>query len=276
MKALRNPARRGRRMMWFAFAGSLVLAAPADARRVHRSIFYSEMPFGSLALVRSQATRAQARSSLTVEDFQDQTCLALPMSGPQWFIVNHRSDELDGQVGYFSIRILYQFENSGEEQPLETRTGIHLQRNASWYLENGTQVTRDYQRQPEQISLSESAFIDLHNPATDKEPERLAQLEAAVGAWHMRPTPEDDSSWSDRHLYGPMLRAYLSGTTGAISARLIRFTATSSSSSTEPILFWLDPRGARSATILVDAPRHDYQGSRRVYSVMFDGPCPEE
>lgn len=252
--------------------GALMWVLPAEARRVHRSLFYSETPFGSLAWVSNTPTRLLARSKFLVDDLYRESCINMPASGAHWFVINHRSEDLEGQTGYFSIRILYQF--APGERSIDARTGIHLQRNGNWFNANSTQVARDYERSSEQIALSEQDFMGLHNPNAGEEDEALADLEQAVGSWHMKPSGNDESSWADRYLYGPMLRAYLGESTGAISARLIRFTATSRSNSSEPVLFWLDPRGATSATILVDAPRHTYEGSRRVYSVMFNGTCP--
>jgi hypothetical protein len=270
IKPWRVPMQR-RVMIALAAISILACVPPAEARRVHRSLFYSETPFGSLAWVSNTPTQLLARSRLAVADFSGETCMNLPASGAQWFIINHRSEDLDGQTGYFSIRVLYQF--APGERSIDARTGIHLQRNGNWFDAEGNQIGRGYERDSEQISLTEEDFMGLHNPEAGKEKEALAELEKAVGNWHLKPATEDDSSWADRYLYGPMLRAYLGESTGAISARLIRFTATSSSNSSEPVLFWLDPRGAASATVLVDAPRHTYEGSRRVYSVMFDGTC---
>ena len=90
----------------------------------------------------------------------------------------------------------------------------------------------------------------------------------------MKPTRDAKSTWEDRYLYGPTLRAYLGQSDLAISARLMRFTATASTWSTKPVVFWLDPRGAKAATILVNAPRHPDTPSRRVYAVKFGGTCP--
>ena len=254
-----------------ALVCSLSWAPTAQADRVHRSLFYSETPFGSLAWVRGSPTRSAARTKLTVDDLTGESCINLPGSGVQWFMVNHRDEELEGQTGYFSVRILYQF---GPDRPQDSRTGIHLQRNGNWFDAAGRPIARDYERNPEQISLSDLNFITLHDPIKGEESVSLAALEEAVGPWHMKPTAGDDSTWVDRHLYGAQLKAYLGAATEAISARLIRFTATSSTSSGEPVLFWLDPRGAASGLILVDAPRHTYSGSRRVYSVLFGGTCP--
>lgn len=253
-----------------AFICTLASVSAADARRVHRTLFYTDTPFGSLAWVRGPATRSAARTKLTLEDLSGETCISLPGAGAQWFIINHHDEELAGQVGYFSVRILYEFAGGTPD----AKTGIHLQRNSNWYDASGRQSVRDYQRSSEQIALTDSGFIALHDPVAGNEDARLAELEKAVGSWHMKPTADDQSSWADRYLYGPMLRAYLRTSSSAISARLIRFTATSSSGSRDPVLFWLDPRGATSATILVDAPRHTYAGSRRVYSVNFEDACP--
>lgn len=259
------------RRMVAVFAVASAMISTAEAARVHRSIFYENTPFGSLAWVRGSATRPAARTKLVVDDLTAETCINLPASGAQWFMVNHRDEQLEGQMGYFSVRILYQFD---QDHPQDSRTGIHLQRNGNWFDGTGKQIARDYERNPEQIALSEEAFITLHAPGKDQEAASLAALEEAVGPWHMKPTAEDESTWADRHLQGARLKAYLGPTTEAISARFIRFTATSSSSSGEPVLFWLDPRGATSALILVDAPRHTYAAARRVYSFLFGGTCP--
>jgi hypothetical protein len=258
-----------------AVAGLLSFTAitPSSARNVHRSIFFVETPFGSLAWVKGALTRASARASYKVEDLSPEACVSMPGAGAQWFMINHRDSELEGSVGYFSVRILYNFEE-GISSP-EARTGLHLQRNANWFDSNGVEVKDDFDRPSEQIALTNDTFIQFHDPEMGQEASRasLTALEAKVGQWHMKPTKDAESTWADRYLYGPMLRAYLSSTNTAISARLIRFTATSSNSSREPVLFWLDPRGATSATILIDAPRHAYAGSRRVYTVMFGNEC---
>jgi hypothetical protein len=208
---------------------------------------------------------------LTVENLAEETCITLPANGIQWFIINHRDAELGGQPGYFSVRILYRT-NVGETGT-QARQGLHVQRNGNWY-DGKRRIARSYERHPEQISLTEQNFIALHDPGQGKEAESLAALQASIGPWHMAPSADEETSWTDRHLLGAQLRAYSGATTSAISARLIRFTATSSTSSADPVVFWLDPLGATSALILVDAPRHDYQGSRRVYEVQFGGNCP--
>lgn len=207
---------------------------------------------------------------VTIDNLSEENCINLPSSGTQWFLINHRDDGLDGQTGYFSIRILYQ---SGSTDRDYIRQGIHIQRNGNWYDEAGHQIKAGHERNPEQIKLSGEQFISLHDPRSGKEASNLAALVSNLGAWHIKPTLEEETSWTDRYLYGATLKAYASDTTGAISARLIRFTATSSSSSGEPVLFWIDPCGAESALILVDAPRHEYQGSRRVYQIKFGGTC---
>lgn len=208
---------------------------------------------------------------VTIDSLADESCINLPSSGTQWFLINHRDDTLEGQTGYFSIRILYQ---SGSTDGGYVRNGIHVQRNGNWFDEAGHQIKSGHERNPEQISLSGEQFITLHDPRDGKEASSLASLVKNLGAWHMKPTLEEETSWVDRYLYGATLKAYSSDTTSAISARLIRFTATSGSGSGEPVLFWIDPRGAKSALILVDAPRHEYQGSRRVYEIKFGGNCP--
>lgn len=259
------------RRMVAVFAVASAMISTAEAARVHRSIFYENTPFGSLAWVRGSPTRASAKTKLAIDDLTGESCINLPASGAQWFMVNHRDEEMEGQTGYFSVRILYQFD---KDHPEDSRTGIHLQRNGNWFDAKGKQIARDYERNPEQIALSGKDFISLHDPVKGKESVSLAALEDAVGPWHMKPTEQDEITWVDRHLQGAQLKAYLGATTEALSARFIRFTATSGSSSGEPVLFWLDPRGATSALILVDAPRHTSAGSRRVYSVLFGGTCP--
>lgn len=246
-------------------------ASTAEAGRVHRKLFYTETPFGSLAWVRGPARRSGAESALRVHDLSNEPCVNLPSTGPQWFVINHRAEEFEGQVGYFSVRILYEFAAGATG----TRTGIHLQRNGNWFDASGNQISKEYQRHPEQVALSSSSFFELHNPMAGKEEASLASLEQAIGNWHMKPKADEDSSWSDRYLYGPMLKAYLRATDTYMSVRHIRFTATAGSNTQEPVLFWLDPAGATSATILVDAPRHTHEGARRVYTVNFENACPE-
>lgn len=244
----------------------------AESRNLHRSLFYEETPFGSLAWVNGVATRASARSKFTVEDLSIESCVRLPPTGAQWFMVNHRDVELEGEVGYFAIRIVYDF---GNRAGLDgTQPGLHLQRNGNWYGDDGLQISGTYERSSEQIALPLEEFIKLHDPSMDQDAERRAELQRAIGSWHMRPSADAENSWFDRYLYGPMLRASVRGATGAISARLIRYTVTASTSSNEPVLFWLEPRGATSATIWVDAPRQTYSGSKRVYTVMFGKDCP--
>jgi hypothetical protein len=263
------------RYLFRVIVGAVLLTAlsvPSYAERVHRSIFYNDTPFGSLAWVKGSVTRASARSKLTVEDLSSKTCINLPATGVQWFMINHSDADLDGQTGYFSVRILYNF--GPEERLPEDEIGIHLQRNGNWFDASGAQVVAEYERNSDQIALTDQTFIDLHEPSEEKVTERLEELQKAVGPWHMKPTGNSESTWSDRYLYGPMLRAYLSQSAVAISARMIRFTSTASTWSTSPVVFWLDPRGAKAATILVDAPRHTYSASSRVYAVKFGGTCP--
>jgi len=241
--------------------------------RVHRSLFYDNTPFGSLAWMKGVKTQSAARDRLTVTNLVDDSCIVLPAKGIQWFMINHRDPDLDGVPGYFSVRILYRTNPDETGSPI--RQGLHIQRNGNWY-DGSRRVARPYERHPEQISLSEQDFIALHDPAQGDEQKNYTALEASLGPWHMAPSANDQTSWSDRHLLGARLRAYSSPNTSAISARLIRFTATSSASSADPVVFWLDPMGATSALILLDAPRHDYQGSRRVYDVQFGGACPQD
>lgn len=254
-----------------AFAAAFVTTA-ARAERVHRSIFYEDTPFGSLAWVSGSGTRSAARGKLMVDDLSREACINLPAAGTQWFLINHSDADLEGQTGYFSVRILYNY--GPDEQPPEHAVGLHLQRNGNWFDASDRQITAEYERNSDQITLSDQTFISLHDPAEETSAERYEQLRKEVGNWHMKPTLEGGGSWDERYLYGPMLKAYLSQAAVAISARLIRFTATSGTWSNSPIVFWLDPRGAKAATILVDAPRHTYSASRRVYSVKFGGGCP--
>lgn len=256
------------------WAFGLAMGNPAEARRVHRQLFYSGTPFGSLAWVQNAPTRDTARRKLMVEDLSGETCIALPDAGVQWFMINHRDDELEGEVGYFSVRILYRFA-SGDAVP-DWRSGIHLQRNGNWFGTDGRPVAKEYERDSPQIPLSPQEFVALHDPNAPDGTHNLARLEAAVGPWHMKPAVDADSSWSDRYLYGPMLKAYFTDLTDAISARLLRFTVTSSNTSSSPVLFWLDPRGASSALVRIDAPTLRYEGSRRVYEVFFDRECEDQ
>jgi hypothetical protein len=251
----------------FLFCG----ASDVLADRKHRSLFYEDTPFGSLAWIRGATTQAKALNRLTVYDLTDENCITLPASGVQWFMINHRTvdPEMKDQIGYFSVRILYRTES--DEEGRYARQGLHIHRNGNWVDGRG-QLVRAHERDSEQIKLSEQDFISLHDPRAGDEDASLAVLEQSLGPWHMKPTAESETSWYDRHLYGARLRAYSSAATSAISARLIRFAATSAPN--RSVLFWLDPLGATSALILVDAPRHDFQGSRRVYDVKFGGTCP--
>jgi len=255
------------------FASVLGTPTAAEAQRVHRSIFFAETPFGSLAWIDSARKRATARTKLMVQDLTTENCIVLPGTGVQWFMINHRDDELEGEVGYFAVRVLYRFE-SATPVP-DRRTGIHLQRNANWFSSDGKQTVNEYERDSPQIPLSLQDFLSLHDPNVPDAP-NLSKLEAAVGTWHMKPEMDANSSWSDRYLYGPMLRAYFDSLTDAMSARLLRFTVTSNNTSSNPVLFWLDPRGARSALILIDAPTLRYDGSRRVYEVFFTDGCKDQ
>ncbi len=252
----------------------LVFSGPADARRVHRSLFFSETPFGSLAWVQNAPTRSTARTRLLVRDLTGEDCIALPPTGSQWFMINHRDEELEGQTGYFAIRILYRF--AADANTLDARTGVHLQRNGNWLEPDGKTLAGEYERDSAQIALSPEEFADLHDADITMAEENLARLRSAVGNWHLKPSVEAESSWSDRYLYGSMLKAYFNSLTAALSARLLRFTVTSSDTTSQPVLFWLDPRGASSAIIRIDAPTLRYEGSRRVYEVFFDRQCQDE
>lgn len=238
---------------------------------MHRSLFYENTPFGSLAWVNGATTRSSARDMLTVDNVVDDACINLPASGVQWFMINHRDPELEDQLGYFLVRILYQTDPNATGG--QVRHGLHVQRNGNWYDAN-KKLVRSHERQPDQITINEQNFIALHDPRQGDEANSLAKLLASLGPWHMAPSADEETSWADRGFLGASLRAYTSSTTSAISARLIRFTATSSTSSSDPVVFWLDPMGATSALILIDAPRHEYLGSRRVYDVKFGDACP--
>lgn len=241
-----------------------------SSERIHRSLFYKNTPFGSLAWMRGATTRSDARDRLTVDIFAPDECIVLPATGVQWFIINHREPELDGEPGYFSIRILYR--TNRNEAGDQIRQGLHVHRNANWY--DGTRkVVGSHERNPDQLAITERDFIVLHEPKPGEEAKSFETLQASLGSWHMAPSVYDETSWTDRYLFGAQLRAYSNASTSAVSARLIRFTATSRTSTGDPVVFWLDPLRATSALILVDAPRHPYQGSRRVYEVRFGGTC---
>ena len=176
------------------------------------------------------------------------------------------------EFGYFSVRILYEY--GPDERLAEHYVGIHLQRNGNWFDDAGAPSADRYDWNSDQIGMTEQAFVSLHDPSDEKAADRLQEFQTTVGFWHMKPTTDGKSTWSDRYLYGPMLKAYLSKYAAAISARMIRFTATASPWSSSPVVFWLDPRGAKAATILIDAPRHPAPPTRRVYGVKFGGACP--
>ena len=265
-------ARAGTAVAILIALGAAFQALPAQAERRLRSDFYGNTPFGSLAWVKNSKTRSAARSNLAVIDLTEETCINLPTQGIQWFMINHSDADLEGRAGYFSVRILYDF--GSEDRSSEDQIGIHLQRNGNWFDASGNTTPDEYELNPDQITLSGQSFINLHDPSEDGNQERLKGLEQAVGNWHMKPTRDAKSTWEDRYLYGPTLRAYLGQSDLAISARLMRFTATASTWSTKPVVFWLDPRGAKAATILVNAPRHPDTPSRRVYAVKFGGTCP--
>ena len=206
-----------------------------------------------------------------VFDLSGENCTSVPAKGPQWFLINHSSEDQVGKTGYFSVRILYSFEP--DAPPPAGYAGIHLHRNSNWFDANNKLASEEFERDSFQIPLNDEAFIALHSPYEGMEDENLAKLEKAIGRWHMKPTPDQESSWADRHLYGTMLRAYSSAKTGAISARLIRFTPTAGNDSSDPVVFWLDPRGATFATILVEAPRNPGSYVQRVYTIRFDDRC---
>ena len=243
----------------------------ADAQRRSRAQFFSDTAFGSLAWVSGVASKSSAQRRRVVYDLAGESCTSLPAEGPQWFLINHRNEDQVGKTGYFAVRILYTFDE--DSVPPAAYAGIHLYRNSNWFDQQNKPLADEFERNSFQIPLNDEAFIELHSPYPGMEPENLAKLEKAVGAWHMKPTPDQESSWEDRHLYGPMLRAYSSAKTGAISARLIRFTPTGGSDSTDPVVFWLDTRGASAATILVEAPRNPGAFVQRVYTVRFDDKC---
>lgn len=266
MSALRNAAAIGSVL-------SLLLAPDlAEAQRRSRAQFFADTPFGSLAWVSGATTKASARGKRAVFDLSGERCTQLPATGRQWFLINHRDEEQVGRTGYFSVRILYSFEpGDAASGPDE---GVHLYRNSNWYDSSNTEITDEYEKGYFQVPLTRQTFIELHSPAKGMEDGNLHKLEDAVGQWHMKPTDKQESSWADHPLYGAMLRAYSSATTGAISARLIRFTPTAGVDSRDPVLFWLDPRGASFATILVDAPRNPGSNVQRNYTVRFDDHCP--
>ncbi|WP_457938538.1 hypothetical protein [Mesorhizobium sp. 10J20-29] len=249
----------------------LMVPNSADAQRRARAGFYADTAFGSLAWISRVATRSAARRSRIVFDLSGENCTSVPAKGPQWFLINHSSEDQVGKTGYFSVRILYSFEP--DAPPPAGYAGIHLHRNSNWFDANNKLASEEFERDSFQIPLNDEAFIALHSPYEGMKDENLAKLEKAIGRWHMKPTPDQESSWADRHLYGTMLRAYSSAKTGAISARLIRFTPTAGNDSSDPVVFWLDPRGATFATILVEAPRNPGSYVQRVYTIRFDDRC---
>lgn len=265
--------RNGFRRIALAASCLAMFLQPAQANRILRSNFYENTGLGSLAHLPNSKTESAARGALAVVDLTGEQCIRLPSAGPQYFLINHYDEGLQGEVGYFSVRILYEY--ASEEEPAEHYVGIHLQRNGNWFDETGTQSAGRYEWASDRAGImTDQTFMDLHNPSGEKAADRFKELQSSVGNWHMKPTAESESSWSDRYLYGPLLRAYLREDVTAISARMIRFTATASIWSSSPVVFWLDPRGAKAATILIDAPRHPGAPARLVYGVTFGGTCP--
>lgn len=237
---------------------------------MHRSLFYSETSFGSLAWISGAGNRIYARSSFLVDDLSGDACVALPASGAQWFMINHFDPEMTAEPGYFFIRILYNFSEQGSAEP--SRKGIHVDRNANWFDDAGRPLPSVYAR--ENPLLAPADFFALHDIAPSGEAATRLKLEQSIGPWHAKPSPTSDGSWADRDLLGAVSRAYSGAQTAAVSARLIRFVPNSAGRSSEPVIFWLDPRGATSATILIDAPRNEYVGAKRNYTVRFGGSCP--
>lgn len=267
-----NPHRNLFRMIALAASFAVLPIQPAHANRTLRSNFYENTGLGSLALLPNSRTESAARAALMVFDLTEQTCINLPGSGRQWFLINHHDEERQGEVGYFSVRILYEY--AAEEKSREPYVSIHLQRNGNWFDEGGTQATGRYEWTSDRTGMTGETFMNLHDPSDEKANDRFRELQSSVGAWHMKPTASSESSWSDRYLYAPLLRAYLRKDVTAISARMIRFVATASSWSSSPVVFSIDSRGAESATILIDAPRHPGAIARLVYAVTFGGACP--
>ncbi len=270
-KSCRKTSRVLGRAAAFSLAVASLLPLPVQAERRLRADFYEETPFGSLAWIRNSTTRAAAESNLFVVDLTTTPCIALPAEGIHWFMINHSDRNLDGRPGYFAVRILYEYE-SDDHLPLN-QVGIHLQRNGNWFDASGTEIADGFEKYPDQITLSGASFTSLHDPSGQDAARRLERFRKSVGDWHLKPTRDGESSWQDRYLYGPALRAYFKRSAFAISARLMRFTATARTWSTKPVVFWLDPRGAEGATILINAPRHPDTPSRRVYTVKFGGGC---
>jgi hypothetical protein len=242
----------------------------AAQSRVQRASFFNSTPFGSLAWISGAGTRAAARSRLFVTDISDASCAELPRRPLYWFMVNHLNAEQAGKVGYFSVRIIYE---SDQGVAAASKSGLHLYRNANWYAQNGREDTKGFERKPGYSELDVDGFMNLHKAAASEADAALAKLEEFIGPWHMRPDAESPSSWADRNLYVTPVKAALNDRVTGISARLLRFTATSSNSSDEPVLFWLSAENASAATIIVDVPNLSSEGARSSYRVMFGGTC---
>lgn len=268
------PTRCKVRSILMAFLLVLAGSGQAYSRDLHRALFYNDTPFGSLAWVKNAQTRNAARTRYKIEDLTPERCVDLPRSGSQWFLINHSDSNIsEKKIGYFSIIIIYSF--SEDNLVISNQNyGLYLQRNSGWY--SGSNKIDSFDLDPSRISMKIEEFIDIHNATEGKEDESLEYLNKKIGVWHASLVGDGPTSWQDRYLYGARLRAYLTPDVKAISARLVRFMAIDGSSSRDPVLFWLDPIGANSAIILVDAPRQENVGARRVYSVRFDGRCSSE
>jgi hypothetical protein len=237
-----------------ALAFFVATAVADDPVRVLKESFFSQRPFGALAWIDGVADQNAAEQARIIGDMSRSQsrnpCYVLPLRKDYWFLLSHRDVLHANQIGYFAIRIVG---HSSSASPAES---LRVYRSPGWVRDDGVALS-ELVPDPSSLSIGVRKFIDLHDDASGlDEMKRLDAIAKGVGNFHGRAHISQENSWVHRKIFAD--NSHLPPTQNSellvYGARLIRFTATSETTSFRPMVFHFNPSGVTSFFISVATP----------------------
>jgi hypothetical protein len=257
--------------------GSIVLgltflfpfSAWGQERYLHRTLFFEQTIFGSLAWVDTESpSYASAKGYEMVHDLSSPGCHSLDPRSRYWFLINHNNATRNAEVGFFAVRIVGRALKGAPTEALLTY------RSPGWFDDGGKPLPEgppDVDRHRPTIK----DFLLLHDDAASTSPpsQRLAELTSGVGVWHAHIEAGEPSSWENRHIFASASHLDDAQQNGnpILDARLIRFTARDIGNTLKPTLFYFNKGVYDTLWISISAPNFDLDDSKT--EIRMGVPC---
>jgi hypothetical protein len=254
--SLRSPSRMGLMGLGLVF---LVPYYAYGQDRMHRSLFFAQTIFGSLAWVDPESVSySSAKGQEIVYDLSSPGCHSLPLRSRYWFLINHNNPTRIGEVGFFAVRIVGQATKGANAEALL------VYRTPGWFDDSGRPLGEgppDVDRKRPSIAN----FAQLHDDAASSSPpdQRLKELISGVGVWHAHIQVGAPSTWDNRHIFATTshLDQAQTNSNPILDAMLLRFTTRDEGDTPKPSLFYFNKGIYDALWISISAPNFDLADS---------------